>query len=280
MDDIPENNGWSLSEQSKQVPAAAAWQTARFPQVEASVGGPLAGLLTARETWSRVETVDAFLDYQIRFAAGMDGRVKGAHLIAFYSHHLAIAAGAILLQTGLVADLGPDDLAVGWEEYRPASAEFPSGEAHRFHFRFNRFCGTSDNAAAFHDGFIASMAPAVEALQARTGLSPGAQWRLVADGIAGAFLELGMAMGGAERAMALALAIIGQKGSPLSRAKPRYERVEAISDGQPAARIFRLRSGCCLYYRTPGGAFCDVCVVLKPREQKSRLQARLERAGG
>ena len=280
MDDIPENNGWSLSEQSKQVPAAAAWQAARFPQVEASVGGPLAGLLTARETWSRVEAVDAFLDYQIRFAAGMDQRVKGAHLIAFYSHHLAIAAGAVLLQTGLVADLGPDELAVGWEEYRPASAEFPSGGAHRFHFRFSRFSGVDDSAAAFHDGFISSLAPAVEVLQARTGLSPGAQWRLVADGIAGAFLELGMAMGGAERAMALALAIIGQKGSPLSRAKPRYERVEAISGGQPAARVFRLRSGCCLYYRTPGGDFCDVCVVLKPREQKSRLQARLERAGG
>ncbi|KQY27126.1 hypothetical protein ASD31_02770 [Rhizobium sp. Root482] len=280
MDDMRNCEDWSPSEQLRQVETAIAWQSARFPQVAASIGDALAGLLSARATWNRVESVDAFLDYQTRFAAEMDDRVKGAHLMAFYSHHLAIAAGAILLQTGLVAGLDPDDLAIGWEDASPASLGVPVDGARRFHFRLSRVLGTGDSAAAFHDGFVESLAPVVEALQARTGLSPVAQWRLAGDGIAGAFLELGVAMTETERAMALALAIVEREGSPLASGNLRYERIEAMVDGQPAAGIFRLRSGCCLYYRTPGGDVCDVCVLLDPETQKSRLRARLEHAGG
>ncbi|WP_244506492.1 (2Fe-2S)-binding protein [Pararhizobium polonicum] len=220
------------------------------------------------------------LDYQARFAAGMDERTKGAHLISFYSHHLGIAAGIIYLRTGLVADLDPDSLAIRFEPFGENDAEVFPADARRFHFRFARCFRGDDGASLFHDAFVASLTPVIETLQARTGLSPVAQWRLAADGIAGAFLEIGMASGEAERAMAAALAIVKRDGSPFSSAALRYERIEAVCDGVAIERSFRLRGGCCLYYRTEGGDFCDVCVLLDEQTQKSRLRAHMERTGG
>lgn len=80
--------------------------------------------------------------------------------------------------------------------------------------------------------------------------------------------------------MAAALAIINRAGSPVFSETARYAKIGAVCDGIPVERIFRLRSGCCLYYRTEGGDFCDVCVLLDDETQKSRLQALVERTGG
>lgn len=224
--------------------------------------------------------IERLLDYQTRFAAGMDDRTRGAHLISFYSHHLGIAAGAVYLRAGLVADLGPDSLAIRFEPCGGNEAAAFPADARRFHFYFDRCFHSGDGVSLFHDAFVASLTPVIETLQARTGLSPVAQWRLAADGIAGAFLEIGMASGEEERAMVAALAIVKRDGSPFSSAALRYERVEAVCGGVAVTRNFRLRSGCCLYYRTEGGDFCDVCVLLDDQTQKSRLRAHIERTGG
>lgn len=267
----------------KDLEGAIGWQAERFPQVAASLGLATAGFLTVTNAWRRDGgMIEGLLDYQTRFAIGMDDRTKGAHLISFYSHHLSIAAGAVYLRTGLMPDLGPDSLAI---QFGPRGASGPSAQPfptdiRRFHFRFGRFFHDVPGTPLFHDAFVESLAPVIEMLQARTGLSPVAQWRLAADGIAGAFLEIGMAQGEEERAMAAALAIVKKEGSPLSSAALRYERIDAVYGGSPVERIFRLRSGCCLYYRTEGGDFCDVCVLLGDEAQKSRLRAHLERAGG
>ncbi|WP_349434976.1 (2Fe-2S)-binding protein [Pararhizobium sp. A13] len=181
-------------------------------------------------------------------------------------------------------DLDPGSLAIRFEPYAPKKADeivqvYPS-DARRFHFRFRHFRQGPDGASLFHDSFVASLAPVVETVKARTGLSSVAQWRLAADGIAGAFLEMGAASAQEEQAMASALAIVNTEGSPLSSSALRYQTIAANVDGVPVERVFRLRSGCCLYYRTDGGTFCDVCVLLDEETQKSRLRAHLERAGG
>ncbi|WP_438753043.1 ferric iron reductase [Pararhizobium sp. O133] len=256
---------------------AMAWQAETFPQVSASLGDG-EGCLSVFEAW-RADSVwlADCLDYQNRFAAGMDERTRGAHLMAFYCHHLSIAAGAIHLKTGLVADLDPQHLAVRFESYDlPAQAS--AGHVRRFHFRFSSFL-TGASANDFHDSFVKSLMPVVEALQARTGLSAAAQWRLAADGITGAFLEIGSADGDEEGAIASALAIVKLPGSPLLSSELHYEQIEAERDGVPVERIFRLRSGCCLFYRTQGGNFCDVCVLLDSTVQRSRLRDHLARAG-
>jgi hypothetical protein len=269
---------------ARQADAAIAWQAEHFPQVAVSLGFEGGSFLPVTEAWSRDGgMVDGLLDYQNRFAIGMDDRVRGAHLISFYSHHLSIAAGALYLQTGVIADLHPDRLAIRFEPslqgQRISSTQTCPSDARRLHFHFERWVG-SDAASVFHDLFVASFAAVVDVLQVRTGLSPVAQWRLVADGLAGAFLEVGAVMGEEERAMAVALAIINTAGSPLSSDVVRYAKIDAVCGGVPVERMFRLRSGCCLYYRTEGGDFCDVCVLLDDKTQKSRLRAHVERTGG
>ncbi|WP_426227504.1 IucA/IucC family C-terminal-domain containing protein [Pararhizobium sp. DWP3-4] len=268
-----------------QAEAAIAWQAEHFPQVAVSLGVEGGDFLPVTEAWRRDgDMVAGLLDYQNRFATGMDDRVRAAHLISFYSHHLSIAAAAVYLRTVLVPDLSPDRLAFRFEpvvphDHIPPMETRPS-DISRLHFRFERFVRGDDRALLFHDLFVESVLPVIDALQACTGLSPVAQWRLAADGIAGAFLEVGTALGDAERAMAAALAIINRTGSPLFSNAVRYQRVEAVCDGVAVERVFRLRSGCCLYYRTEGGDFCDVCVLLDTKTQRDRLHAHIERTGG
>lgn len=285
LDKNTDTGGWPASPWKEDAQAAMAWQAQRFPQVAASLAGDGADFPLVTDVWRNdsAEIAD-LLHYQGRFAAGMDDRTKGAHLVAFYSHQLSIAAGALYLRTGLVPDLDPGSLAFRFEPYAPKNAgegalACPS-DARRFHFRFRHFRRGRDNAPLFHDSFVASLVPVVETVKARTGLSSVAQWRLAADGIAGAFLEIGAASAQEEQAMVSALAIVNTEGSPLKSDALRYQKVAAIMDGVPVERNFRLRSGCCLYYRTDGGTFCDVCVLLDEKTQRCRLRAHLERAGG
>jgi Ferric iron reductase FhuF-like transporter/FhuF 2Fe-2S C-terminal domain len=279
------NSGSSRDGDAGQADAAIVWLTHHFPQVAVSLGMQGSDFLSVTDAWRRGgDMIDGLLDYQNRFATGMDDRTRGAHLISFYSHHLSIAAGFVYLRTGLVPDLHPDRLAIRFEpcprrEYA-LSAQTGSTDARRLHFRFERCLRGNDRASLFHDLFVESVIPVIDVLQARTGLSPVAQWRLVADGIAGAFLEVGAALGDEERATTAALAIINREGAPLSSDAVRYTKIRAVCGGVPIERIFRLRSGCCLYYRTEGGDFCDVCVLLDDETQKSRLRAHVERTGG
>jgi hypothetical protein len=268
-----------------QVEAAIAWQAEHFPQVAVSLGLEGGDFLPITEAWRHDgDMLGVLLGYQNRFATGMDDRVRAAHLISFYSHHLSIAAASIYLRTGLVPDLSPDRLAFRFEPVVPhgrvSAVEMRPSDISRLHFRFEHFLRGDDRALLFHNLFVDSFLPVIDVLQAYTGLSPVAQWRLATDGIAGAFLEVGTALGDQERAMDAALAIINRTGSPLFSDAVRYQRIEAVCDGIAVERVFRLRSGCCLYYRTEGGDFCDVCVLLDKETQESRLQAHVERTGG
>jgi hypothetical protein len=277
------DHGRFREDDARQVADAIAWQAQHFPQVAMSQGLPGGDFVSVDQAWRRDgEMIERLLAYQNRFASGMDDRVRGAHLVSLYSHHLSVAVAAVYLRTGLVP--GQGGLAFRFEPAVPndcgsVNAPQPS-DACRFHFRVENFARGHDWAALLHDGFVENFTPMIDALQARTGLSPVAQWRLVADGIAGAFLEAGLALGEQERAMAAALAVINGAGSPLSFDAMHYQRISAICNGVAVERVFRLRSGCCLYYRTQGGDFCDVCVLLDDETKKSRLRAHVERTGG
>jgi hypothetical protein len=278
LNEIPQTDS-SPASRDLAAGVAIAWQAENFPQVAASLDDDGTGFFSVIEAWSQgSEWLEDCLRYQNHFAVGMDERTRGAHLIAFYCYHLSIAAGAVYLTTGLVPDLDPQRLAVRFEN-RDLAAPASQLVIKRLHFRFRRLL-PKGSAGSFHDTFIASLMPVADALQARTGLSAAAQWRLAADGITGAFLEIGRALGDGEAAMASALDIVKIPGSPLLSNELHYERIEVMRDGVPVEQFFRLRSGCCLYYRTDGGDFCDVCVLLEPDVQRSRLRDHLMRAGG
>lgn len=250
-----------------------------FPEVGFSLEAADDDFLSEARFWSEEGVgLEAGLAYQDRFAEGMDDKIRAAHLIAFYSNQLALALGSLYLGAGIV-------VAVQGLRFEAFSRSY--GErlvtAKRFHFSFALPAAGdhSENGEAegFGSHFIAHLTPLIALLKRRTGLSSGGQWRLAADSLAGGFLEIGRALGDEEAAMAKALAIVKREGTPLFSDKLCYEDIE-VEIGESAghrklSRVYRLRGGCCLYYRTEGGSYCDSCVLLAPDDRRARLQAHI-----
>lgn len=255
--------------------AAIAWLDAAFPEVACSLSSDEDVLLPSAFWAEGSPDVEACLSYQERFGAGMDNKVRAAHLIAFYSYQLSLAAAAIYLCSGRV----PDVAGLRFEHYaRPLKAG--AVDAGRFHFRMRlkEVSGGEPGVAGslLHDLFVAHLRPVIACLKQRCGLSLRAQWRLAADSVAGAFLEFGRRREMEAEAIAQALAIVKRAGSPLHSEALRYERIEvAAAHGKDLSRTYRMRGGCCLYYRTDGGSYCDSCVLLEPDARRERLRAHL-----
>jgi FhuF 2Fe-2S C-terminal domain len=117
------------------------------------------------------------------------------------------------------------------------------------------------------------------ALATMTGLGPAAQWRLVGDGLSGALLEQGKALGQVPGAIALAREILSVKGTKLWAKQGDF--VEIVLPGPDvtgparARDWFRLRGGCCRFYTTEGGDYCSTCVLRDRDDQISRLRTYL-----
>ncbi|MBP1883424.1 IucA/IucC family C-terminal-domain containing protein [Sinorhizobium mexicanum] len=255
--------------------AAVAWFEAAFPEVACSLILNEDVRLPSAFWAEGSRDLETCLAYQDRFAAGMDDKVRAAHLIAFYSHQLSLAATAIYLCCGRV----PHVTGLRFEHYvRPREAG--AVDAGRFHFcmRLKEVSSSEPEDAdrLFHDLFVAHLKPVIAHLKRRCGLSLRAQWRLAADGLAGAFLEVGRRRGTEAEAIAQALAIVKRAGSPLHSEALCYETIGvAAADGTDLSRTYRIRGGCCLYYRTDGGSYCDSCVLLDPEARRERLRAHL-----
>jgi hypothetical protein len=257
--------------------AAIEWLAAAFPDVACSLAPSPMAFAPSAAFWAEASAdVDACLAYQDRFASGMDDKIRAAHLIAFYSHQFSLAAGAIYLSGGVV----PKVSGLRFESY-PRSVAGGTLEAGRFHFLVEAPQSVGEVAGEardrrFHDFFIAHLKRVIALVKRHCGLSSRAQWRLAADGLAGAFLEIGRRQGQEEAAIERALAIVKRGGSPLFSPELHYEEIDAVVEGGEAlSRTYRIRGGCCLYYRTDGGGFCDTCVLLDPGLRRERLRAHL-----
>lgn len=259
--------------------AAIEWLAATFPEVACSLAATEAAFASPADFWAEASMpVESCLAYQDRLASGMDDKIRAAHLIAFYSHQLCLAAGAIYLADGAV----PAVSGLRFESYvRTGGREVEAG---RFHFLIEvptvGYMAGEERERRFHDAFVRHMKPIIALLKRRCGLSSRAQWRLAADGLAGAFLELGRRRDQEAAAIERALGIVKREGSPLSSPELHYEKVNAEAHGRALFRTYRIRSGCCLYYRTEGGGFCDTCVLLEPETRRERLRAHLRQSGG
>jgi hypothetical protein len=105
-------------------------------------------------------------------------------------------------------------------------------------------------------------------------LSQRALWRLVTDGISAGFLQHGKRSGRVDLARDEASAILSDADSPLRN--PRWQFIEIAVDGHPP-EWFRLRGGCCRFYRTAGGELCTTCVLRSQADQTERLREVLRR---
>lgn len=222
---------------------------------------------------------------------GMPPRTAGSFFIGEYVWYVFAAAVGAYLAEQRVPDLAPEHLALRYQSYT-WEGEGESTPAERIDVRFLRArCAAlpADPAADQLDVTIlpdhialrdhlrtsleAHLAPLVAQIHALTGLGPTAQWRLVADGCAALFLNLGKALGDAEQAQAEGLAFVKAAGSPLNNPQTGYFTLE--HNGTCAT--FRARGGCCRYYTVPPGEKCTMCVLRPPAERDARLRAYLER---
>lgn len=253
---------------------------ALFPDVGISLGTADGDFAAAGPFWAAGGAgIEESLAYQDCFATGMTDRIRAAHLIAFYSRQLSVALGGLYLGAGLHADVS----GIRFEEWtRVYQGRDVTGK--RYHFRLDPADGVLEakGISAFERVFTAHLAPVIAAVKKRTGLSSGAQWRLVADSLAGAFLEIGRAIGDEARGMGEALAIVKRRGSRLFSEELCYEEISATDpeSGARLSRQHRIRCGCCLYFQTEGGSYCDTCVLLEPDDRRARLAAHLMRNGG
>ncbi|PCJ08043.1 MAG: hypothetical protein COB16_08570 [Rhodobacteraceae bacterium] len=126
-----------------------------------------------------------------------------------------------------------------------------------------------DCAKQVNATFLRIFAPVVRALTAIGKLSTGALWRIVGDGIAAGYLELGKAAGDPELARKRAEEILEDHNTPLWNKKLGFIEIELPADQSPTAKpikeTFRKRGGCCRYYtsRRSEGTYCPTCVHVK-----------------
>lgn len=215
-------------------------------------------------------------------AAAPDEKLAGAYLVNSLSWAVPEPLAWLALSGAALPAIPPEAAALTarrapWEE------DGDSGEAIAYDLVLNpaRIGPAPERPAAEALGALVAglFAPLVAAVARRSGLSRGALWRLVGDGLSACLLAQGKATGREEPAMALARAILADPRRPLRSRQTGFVRI-ALPDRPEIAEWFRARGGCCRYYTLPGAEYCTTCVLRDLASRDDRLAAHLRRKSG
>lgn len=122
---------------------------------------------------------------------------------------------------------------------------------------------------------IAVMTPIVQAVAKHSRLSPGAQWSLISDSLASAWLMVGEQVGQASQAQASVLSLLHDGKSRLRNRRTGFEHYQAYGGQQLLAQqTLRTRAGCCRKY-TDDGEYCSTCVHLDSEQRRARVEQTL-----
>lgn len=173
-----------------------------------------------------------------------------------------------------------------WELLLPVTAAIVAGErvpdvdARVVRLRFGpdgRVCAVASGATAPGGAVLGALrdrlverhaARLVDALAGLSGRPRRALWRGAADSAAAAFLQVAQDRGRPEDGMRLARELLA--GPPPLRAVPRFLEVR---DAGRRPRHVRLRTGCCLWWRTAAATTCATCPLTPDGERRRRLRA-------
>jgi hypothetical protein len=231
---------------------------ARVPDMPAAMAEMRPDMVTPMALAEDLDRLAGWLDTQGIAAEEMDARTRAAYMIGGISWSVACWVAAFtLLELPL-----PGGMAVRQERYRWGEGT----DAHDY-VRYPVGLGDGPAPADPRALFEAMFAPLIAATMVTAGLSPGAQWRLVADSVAQGFLHVGEGLGAAPRARALAEAILAE--GRLANGKTAFVAIDL-----PMKRAwFVSRGGCCRYYTTRGGDYCSSCVLRQREDQEARYRA-------
>lgn len=249
------------------------WLTGVMPALVLSVGPSAPGFERADHLFDpSSQMLASLLAYQASFSPGMDEKTKAAYLVGQYVYFLCLSAGAAYLKHGVFPDFSASRLALRLEQPADMLDAF-----RRYHFRFLRDAPPHAGRDAFRHMLESHAGGLVSALAQISRLGRGALWRIVGDALAAAFLEIGNRLGAVDHAVAEATALLKQPGSPLRNKEMRFLTLSISVDDGPSAEelteTFRLRGGCCRFYKTDGGSICTTCVLNAPDEQERGLKA-------
>ncbi|EAR51270.1 hypothetical protein OG2516_17615 [Oceanicola granulosus HTCC2516] len=224
--------------------------------------------------------MDAWLLAEAGAEAGADHKVGAAYLLGRVAFALCEVLAALALRGMGPGDLSPDGVAlVARRATWSLDGESGEGRAYDVVLSEPRLVSRDDATAALGPAIPVLLTPLVEALTARSGLSRGALWRIVGDSFAGALLLQGKHDEREDEAMALALATLRDRGSPLFARQTGFCRVD-LPERPDIGDWFRARGGCCRYYTTEGGDYCSTCVLRDPDSRDEMLRAYLRRRHG
>ncbi|SEF53222.1 Ferric iron reductase protein FhuF, involved in iron transport [Bosea lathyri] len=253
------------------------------------------GWTTAEAFFANDTVIEEFLDYEGSFNAGTDRKACGSLMMTDYAYVFALATVPAFLGFAILPDLSPSRFALQFHTTQDEH-DGHTHEVRRAHVRYlsGGFCTSRKDHAAHPDGrgpmthnqiadafctaVKAHFEPLIEQLHARTKLSRNAFWRLVADALAGWFIEAGRRLGCLEAAKASAMAVLKRPGSPLNNRQLHYFDLSVCDRaGQPFSHTFRGRGGCCRFYTVEGGEYCSTCVLKDPRQRDDDLRQAMRR---
>lgn len=237
--------------------------------------------------------VDDLLAYQRSFTPDLDRKGQAAYAIGDVSHMLATAVVPLFVGFRMVPSLSLSALRIGFDT-RSIKHRDGSAMERLWRIRFGLadletddggladklgIEATPDLAGVLRRSIEMLLAPLVQALHRRSGLSRNALWRLVTDSFSQLFLDAGRRFGRVEKAKADAMLVLKAPGSPLANRQMHFFDIEICSSEKPgrilASVAFRARGGCCRYYTVEGGHLCATCVLQNPAERDAKLRQYL-----
>jgi FhuF 2Fe-2S C-terminal domain len=258
-----------------------------------------AGWTTARAFFDDTAAIDAFLEYERSHHKHMDSKTCAALLIIDYCYVLMLATIPLLAGSGVVPDLDPEHIALRMFTDRHEH-DGQSHEVRRADMRYLSTRFSTDQPAygchpdatlvssrpalcnQFRIAVEAHLSPLIEVLFQRSGLAYAALWRLVADAIAGRWLEVGRQLGCLERAREDAMRVVKQTGSPLNNKQLHFFDLTLHDDrDRPIGSwTFRARGGCCRFYTVANGTLCPTCVLKAPLKRNAELLDAMRKHAG
>jgi hypothetical protein len=199
----------------------------------------------------RFDVAEAYFDAAAIYEPGIDRRGQGAYFIGSVSYYYAFALAWSVLHGRGVPAFTADHLVMQLREgidlrYRVLAA--PAGDG------------------AVGALVETALSPLVARIREATRLSEPAQWRLVADGVAGAFIAIGQHLGKLEEARAAGLALVRDPEWRFFNGHTDYYDVEG--------KCFLKRGGCCRYYTADAGSYCATCLLRPPEQHIDEIRRR------
>ncbi len=230
---------------------------AHSDELPAAQAGLREHMLTPAALAGDIGRLEAWLDTQAIAAEGMDRKTQAAYMIGGLAWSVCIWMAAF----ALTGHRPIRRVAFAQERYWWGTSE----DGHEY-VRYPISIEVGDGPARHRETIEQMFEPVIAATMVTSGLSAGAQWRIVADNVASAFLYGGKALGLGGRGMAMAEEIIAE--GRLNNGKTGFVEISA----GPACDWFLVRGGCCRYYTTPesAGEYCTSCVLRKREDQIAR----------